>query len=99
MCYLLLVEDNGLVMLVVSQAAREIAEHITSSAASADTLPAGQHSLNNFYCWNYIAPLHADADQTYTVSVSIARTGDAQHYSFCYACWGVILYIKVSLIW
>lgn len=88
-----------MVLQVVTKAAINVFRYITSSAADAGTFPVGRHGLNIFYCWNYIAPLHSDKDRTYTISVSTARGGNLDYYNFCYARWGVILYITVGAIW
>lgn len=84
-------------MQVVKQSAREIAKHMTTSAQMMSTLPVGRHGLNSFYCWNYLAPLHADKDHSYTISITTAKSGP--HYNFCYARWGIIIKTEPGCIW
>jgi len=88
-----------LVLQVVKQSAREVANAMIRSAEDAGTLPVGRQGLNLFYCWNYIAPLHFDHDRSYTISLQIAKGGNLNHYNFCYARWGIIIYTKLGCIW
>jgi hypothetical protein len=92
-------QDNGLVMGVVKQAARKVFKHMTEAARDAGTFPLGQYGLNIYYCFNYIAPLHKDNDRSYTVSITTARSGDPNYYNFCFARWGIILHTYPGTIW
>lgn len=84
---------------MVKQASRQIFKEMTKSAHDAGTFPVGQYGLNIFYCFNYIAPLHADQDRSYTISITTAKSGDPEHYNFCFSRWGIILYTHPGCIW
>jgi hypothetical protein len=86
-------------MQLVRQASRKVFKEMTESAQAAGTFPMGQYGLNTYYCFNYIAPLHWDPDRSYTVSVTTAKSGDPEHYNFCFARWGVILHTHPGCIW
>ncbi|KAF9077797.1 hypothetical protein BDP27DRAFT_1413485 [Rhodocollybia butyracea] len=91
--------DNALMLRVVTQASRSVGKDIKSAATKAGTLPIGRYGLNQFYCFNYIAPLHYDKDRTFTMSVTTAKNGNPQYYNFCYAKWGIIVYTQGNCEW
>ncbi|KAF9068127.1 hypothetical protein BDP27DRAFT_1327660 [Rhodocollybia butyracea] len=91
--------DNALVLQPVRQASKRVGQKIMSAATEAGTLPLGKYGLNQYYCYDYIAPLHYDSDRTFTMSTTTARGGNLDHYNFCYAKWGVIVYTQENCQW
>ncbi|KAF9063656.1 hypothetical protein BDP27DRAFT_1367832 [Rhodocollybia butyracea] len=89
--------DNWFRMAItVNQASPQIGQKIKSAAVEAGTLPVGRYGLNQYYCYDFVAPLHYDLDRTFTMSTTITKCGDSHHYNFCYAKWGIIVYTQAN---
>ncbi|KAF9062845.1 hypothetical protein BDP27DRAFT_1427532 [Rhodocollybia butyracea] len=91
--------DNSLMLQTVNQASPQIGQKIKSAAVEAGTLPVGRYGLNQYYCYDFVAPLHYDSDRTFTMSTTITKRGDSHHYNFCYAKWGIIVYTQANCQW
>ncbi|KAJ7070523.1 hypothetical protein C8F01DRAFT_1106753, partial [Mycena amicta] len=76
-----------------------IHRQIKNKAEAAGLSKFGKTSMNAFYCWEYAAPLHPDADESWSLCCQLRKKSRPDEYNFTYAEWGVVIRTEENSMW